>query len=100
MSMAAQQPAQPQAAHGPKPAPHGVDPQAVHRLPDLTVEQTAALRARQRTRNRAMLVVLLGLVVLFFALTISRMSQVENPQTWSRPGGIAPNAPAQTAPSR
>jgi hypothetical protein len=78
------------------------DPQAVRRGPDLTAEQTAALRARQKSRNRAMLAVLLALVALFFALTISRMSQVENPQALSRPGGLSPSGgvPFTTAPSR
>jgi hypothetical protein len=79
-------------------APRGrEDPQAVVRGPDLTPAETRMLRARQRLRNRVMLVVLLGLVVLFFAITISRMSQVQDPREWSRPGGIAP---VQTAPSR
>jgi hypothetical protein len=73
------------------------DPQAVVRAPDLTPVQTQELRARQKVRNRVMLVVLLGLVALFFAITISRMSQVQDPREWSRPGGIAP---VQTAPSR
>ncbi len=83
-----------------RPARQAPDPQAVHRLPDLTPEQSEALRARQKLRNRAMLVVLLSLVALFFALTISRMSQVEDPQSWSRPGAVAPAIPAPTAPSR
>lgn len=80
-------------------APHGraPDPQAAIRGPDLTPAQTEELRARQRARNRVMLVVLLGLVALFFAITVSRMSQVQDPREWSRPGGIAP---APTAPSR
>jgi hypothetical protein len=73
------------------------DPQAAYRGPDLTRAQTEELRARQRVRNRVMLVVLLGLVALFFAVTISRMSQVQDPREWSRPGGIAP---VPTAPSR
>lgn len=82
--------------------PGAVDPQAVVRGPDLTLEQTAALRARQKSRNRLMLAVLLGLVVLFFALTISRMSQVSDPQALSRPGALGPagGIPSTTAPSR
>ncbi len=78
-----------------RPAPH--DPQAVTRGPDLTPEQTRELRARQKARNRVMLVVLLGLVALFFAITLSRMSQIGDPREWSRPGGLAP---VPTAPSR
>jgi hypothetical protein len=91
----------------------GADPQAVRRGPDLTREQTAALRARQKSRNRVMLTLLLGLVVLFFALTISRMSQVSDPQALTRPGALGPagglavpgagpqgGAPSATAPSR
>jgi hypothetical protein len=90
------------------------DPQAVRRGPDLTPEQTAALRARQKSRNRVMLALLVGLVALFFALTISRMSQVSDPQALSRPGALGPagghavppmpspqgGAPSATAPSR
>ncbi|WP_291298356.1 hypothetical protein [Elioraea sp.] len=89
------------------------DPQAARRGPDLTREQTATLRARQKSRNRVMLAVLLGLIVLFFALTISRMSQVSDPQALTRPGALGPaggnavppmptqgGAPSATAPSR
>lgn len=85
---------------GPRLPP--ADPQAVIRGPDLTAEQTAALRARQKSRNRLMLAVLVGLVVLFFALTISRMSQVNDPQALSRPGALGPagGMPFTTAPSR
>ncbi len=85
---------------GQRPGP--VDPQAVTRGPDLTPDQTAALRARQKSRNRAMLAVLLGLVALFFALTISRMSQVSDPQALTRPGALGPagGIPLTTAPSR
>ncbi len=82
--------------------PAAKDPQAVTRGPDLTAEQTVALRARQKSRNRAMLIVLIGLVALFFALTISRMSQVSDPQALSRPGALGPagGMPSATAPSR
>jgi hypothetical protein len=38
-----------------------------------------------------MFLVLLGLVGLFYALTISRLSEVGDPQQWSRPGAIAPS---------
>lgn len=85
-----------------RPARPALDPQAVTRGPDLTAEQTAALRARQKSRNRAMLIVLLGLVALFFALTISRMAQVSDPQALTRPGALGPagGMPFTTAPSR
>jgi len=78
------------------------DPQAAHRGPDLTPEQTALLRARQKSRNRAMLIALVALVALFFAIAVGRLSQMENPETWSRPGSLAPvpPAPGGTAPSR
>ncbi|MCU0987950.1 MAG: hypothetical protein MUC89_24035 [Acetobacteraceae bacterium] len=100
MGMATDRIATQQQARRPRPGP--ADPQAVVRGPDLTVEQTAALRARQKSRNRLMLAVLLGLVVLFFALTISRMSQVSDPQALSRPGALGPagGIPLTTAPSR
>ena len=98
--MAMEQTATQQQARKQRPGP--VDPQAVTRGPDLTAEQTAALRARQKSRNRLMLAVLLGLVVLFFALTISRMSQVSDPQALTRPGALGPagGLPFTTAPSR
>ncbi len=41
----------------------------------LTPEQTAALYKQRRGRNLAMLVVLVGMVVMFFALTIVKLSQ-------------------------
>jgi hypothetical protein len=49
-----------------------------------------------------MLIVLVGLVALFFALTISRMSQVNDPQALTRPGALGPagGIPLTTAPSR
>lgn len=77
-------------------APHlGVmaeqDPQAVGRPEHLTREQSDVLARRRRTRNRAMLLVLLGLVGLFYLLTMSRLSEVGDPQQWSRPGAIAPS---------
>jgi len=93
MRMATQQ----DAGQGVAARPGRRDPQAVTRGPDLTPGQSAELRARQRLRNRATLVVLIGLVALFFAITISRISQVKDPQGWSRPGALAP---VPTAPSR
>lgn len=77
-------------------APHlGVmaeqDPQAVGRPEHLTREQSDVLARRRRARNRAMLLVLLGLVGLFYLLTMSRLSEVSDPQQWSRPGAIAPS---------
>lgn len=67
------------------------DPQAVGDPESLSREQSDALARRRRARNRAMLVVLLGLVALFYALTMSRLSEVGDPQQWSRPGAIAPS---------
>lgn len=67
------------------------DPQAVGRLEHLTREQSEALARRRRARNRAMFMVLLGLFVLFYLLTVSRLSEVGDPQQWSRPGAIAPS---------
>lgn len=67
------------------------DPQAVGRPEHLTREQSEAIARRRRARNWAMFVVLLGLVALFYALTMSRLSEVGDPQRWSRPGAIAPS---------
>jgi hypothetical protein len=67
------------------------DPQAVGRPEHLTREQSAALARRRRPRNRAMFVVLLALFALFYLLTISRLTEVGDPQQWSRPGAIAPS---------
>lgn len=67
------------------------DPQAVGRPEHLTREQSDALARRRRVRNRAMFMVLLGLFVLFYLLTVSRLSEVGDPQQWSRPGAIAPS---------
>jgi len=67
------------------------DPQAVGRPERLTREQSEAIARRRRARNWAMFVVLLGLVALFYALTMSRLSEVGDPQRWSRPGAIAPS---------
>lgn len=67
------------------------DPQAVGRPEHLSREQSDALARRRRGRNRAMLLVLIGLVALFYALTMSRLSEVGDPQQWSRPGAIAPS---------
>lgn len=39
----------------------------------LTPEQLAAFRARQKSRSRALALVLGGLVVLFFAITIVKI---------------------------
>jgi len=100
MVMATEQAAAQQQARRQRPGP--VDPQAIVRGPDLTADQTAELRARQKSRNRLVLAVLLGLVVLFFALTISRMSQMSDPQAMTRPGALGPagGIPLTTAPSR
>jgi hypothetical protein len=67
------------------------DPQAVGRPESLSREDSEALAKRRRARNRALLLVLLGLVALFYALTMSRLSEVGDPQQWSRPGAIAPS---------
>lgn len=67
------------------------DPQAVGRPELLSREQSDALARRRRLRNRAMLAVLLGLVTLFYALTMSRLSEGGDPRQWSRPGAIAPS---------
>ena len=67
------------------------DPQSVGRPEHLTREQSDALARRRRVRNRAILVVLIGLVGLFYALTMSRLSEVGDPQQWSRPGATAPS---------
>lgn len=67
------------------------DPQAVGRPESLSREDSEALARRRRARNRALLLVLLGLVALFYALTMSRLSEVGDPQQWSRPGAIAPS---------
>ncbi len=71
--------------------PKRVDPQAVGVIERLTPEQSAELSRRRRARNRALVAVLLALVALFYALTISRLSEVGDPQKWSRPGAIAPS---------
>jgi hypothetical protein len=105
MVMATEQVAAQQQAR--RQRPHSIDkgrldPQAIVRGPDLTADQTAELRARQKSRNRLVLAVLLGLVVLFFALTISRMSQMSDPQAMTRPGALGPagGIPLTTVPSR
>ena len=67
------------------------DPQAVGQPEALSRAQSDALARRRRARNRAILLVLLGLVALFYALTMSRLSEVDDPQQWSRPGAIAPS---------
>ncbi|WP_439577635.1 hypothetical protein [Elioraea sp.] len=67
------------------------DPQAVGHPGHLTREQSDALARRRRARNRAMFLVLVGLVALFYALTMSRLSEVGDPQQWSRPGAIVPS---------
>lgn len=67
------------------------DPQAVRSVERLTPAQSAELCRRRRSRNRALMIVLLALVALFYALTISRLSDVGDPQQWSRPGAIAPS---------
>lgn len=67
------------------------DPQAVGQPERLTRAQSEALARQRRARNRALFVVLLALVGLFYALTVSRLSEVGDPQRWSRPGAIAPS---------
>lgn len=42
--------------------------------PRMTEAEAAAFRRRQKGRNTAILVVLLGLCALFFAITIVKMS--------------------------
>ena len=42
--------------------------------PRMTDEEAIAFRRRQRGRNTAMLIVLLGLSALFFAITIVKMT--------------------------
>lgn len=67
------------------------DPQAVGRPESLSHDESDALARRRRARNRALFLVLLGLVALFYALTMSRLSEIGDPQQWSRPGAIAPS---------
>ncbi|WP_297857310.1 hypothetical protein [Elioraea sp.] len=67
------------------------DPQAVGRPESLSRDESDALARRRRARNRALFLVLLGLVGLFYALTMSRLSEIGDPQQWSRPGAIAPS---------
>ncbi|WP_237560884.1 hypothetical protein [Elioraea sp. Yellowstone] len=67
------------------------DPQAVGRPESLSRDESDALARRRRARNRALFLVLLGLVALFYALTMSRLSEIGDPQQWSRPGAIAPS---------
>lgn len=43
----------------------------------MTPEEQEALEARRKSRNRALALVLFGLVVLFFALTIVRFPTPE-----------------------
>lgn len=67
------------------------DPQAVEVVARLSRAQSQELARRRRMRNRALGLVLLGLVALFFALSVSRLADVGDPQKWSRPGAIAPS---------
>ncbi len=67
------------------------DPQAVEIVAHLTRAQSEDLARRRRVRNRALGLVLVGLVALFFVLSVSRLADVGDPQKWSRPGAIAPS---------
>ncbi len=67
------------------------DPQAVEIVAHLTRGQSEDLARKRRMRNRALGLVLVGLVALFFALSVSRLADVGDPQKWSRPGAIAPS---------
>jgi hypothetical protein len=44
--------------------------------PRMSEEQAAEFRRRQRGRNMALLLVLVGLAVLFFAITIVKMTHL------------------------
>ncbi|MCS6854806.1 MAG: hypothetical protein NZ523_08660 [Elioraea sp.] len=74
-----------------EPRANEADPQAVEIVGRLTRAQTEELVRRRRVRNRALALVLFGLVALFFALSASRLADVGDPQKWSRPGAIAPS---------
>jgi hypothetical protein len=44
---------------------------------DMTVDNPEEQRAKQKRRNRALLIVLIGMVGLFYAISIVRMGIVE-----------------------
>lgn len=52
------------------PPAFGAEPR---KIGDLSLEESAAVRARQAGRSRAMAIVLFGLCILFFAITVVKI---------------------------